>query len=154
MTPHTQVSDFNSPLERADQLLAMTKRLISLVSAEVDALKAKRLDGASTDWDEKERLAHAWRLEVAYIKTNPAALAGIAEDRKQALRESAKQLEEQLEAHARALGAMKTVTEGLVRSIASEIATARSAPAGYGRGGAVNTATKREASGLAVDAKA
>jgi hypothetical protein len=154
MTPNTQSSDFNSPVERADQLLAMTKRLISLVSAEVEALKSKRLDGASNDWDEKERLAHAWRLEVAYIKTNPAALAGIAEDRKQALRESAKQLEEQLEAHARALGAMRTVTEGLVRSIASEIATARSGPTGYGRGGAVNAATKREASGLAVDAKA
>ncbi|MDP3736657.1 MAG: flagellar basal-body protein FlbY [Hyphomonadaceae bacterium] len=147
-------SPHGSPTERADQLLAMTKRLVALVTAEIDALKAKRLDGASADWDEKERLAHAWRLEVAYIKANPSALAGVADDRKQALRDSAKRLEEQLEAHARALVAMKTVTEGLVRSIASEIATVRSGPVGYGRAGTVNTATKREASGLAVDAKA
>jgi hypothetical protein len=154
MTNPSHAPDANSPSERADQLLAMTKRLIALVTAEIDALKAKRLDGASANWDEKERLAHAWRLEVAHIKANPSALAGVAEDRKQALRESAKQLEEQLEAHAHALIAMKTVTEGLVRSIASEIAAVRSAPAGYGRGGAINTATKREASGLAVDAKA
>lgn len=153
MTASTQ-SQHGSSTERADQLLAMTKRLVTLVTAEIEALKAKRLDGASADWDEKERLAHAWRLEVAYIKANPSALAGVSEDRKQALRESAKQLEDQLEAHARALVAMKTVTEGLVRSIASEIATVRSGPVGYGRGGAVNTATKREASGLAVDAKA
>jgi hypothetical protein len=41
-----------------------------------------------------------------------------------------------------------------VRSIASEIASQRSAPAAYGRGGTVNPAGKREASGLTVDAKA
>jgi hypothetical protein len=73
---------------------------------------------------------------------------------RQQLREAASALEEKLEAHARALGAMKTVTEGLVRSIASEIASARSAPAAYGRHGNVNPAAKRDASGLAVDAKA
>ena len=140
--------------DRAEQLLAMTQRLDALVSAEIDAIKARRLDGGSADWDEKERLAHAWRLEVAHLKANPAALAGVGEDLKTRLREAAAGLEQKLEIHARALGAMKTVTEGLVRSIASEIASARSAPAAYGRHGNVNPAAKREASGLAVDAKA
>jgi hypothetical protein len=140
--------------ERADQLLAMTQRLIALVGAEIEALKTKRLDGASADWDEKERLAHAWRLEVAYIKANPGALAGVTEACKAALRDAARELELKVAAHARALDAMKTVTEGLVRSIASEIAAARSAPSGYGRGGTVNPAAKRDASGLTVNAKA
>jgi hypothetical protein len=141
-------------VDRAEQLLAMTQRLIALVSAEIDAIGAKRLDGGSADWDEKERLAHAWRLEVAHIKANPAALAGIGEVLKAQLREAAAILEEKLETHARALGAMKTVTEGLVRSIANEIASARSAPPAYGRHGSVNPAAKRDASGLTVDAKA
>jgi hypothetical protein len=140
--------------DRAEQLLAMTRRLNVLVSSEIDAIKARRLDGASSDWDEKERLAHAWRLEVAQIKANPAALAGIGEDLRIQLREAAAALEDKLEAHALSIGAMKTVTEGLVRSIVNEIASARSAPAAYGRHGNVNPAPKREASGLAVDAKA
>ncbi|HEX5008332.1 MAG TPA: flagellar basal-body protein FlbY [Hyphomonadaceae bacterium] len=140
--------------DRADQLLAMTRRLDVLVSAEVEAINARRLDGGSADWDEKERLAHAWRLEVAHLKANPSALSGIGESLKVQLREAAAGLEKKLETHARALGAMKTVTEGLVRSIASEIASARSAPPAYGRHGNVNPATKREASGLALDAKA
>jgi hypothetical protein len=144
----------NDAADRAEQLLAMTQRLDALVSAEIDAIKARRLDGGSADWDEKERLAHAWRLEVAHLKANPSALAGIGDDLKTRLREAAAGLEQKLEIHARALGAMKTVTEGLVRSIASEIASARSAPVAYGRQGAVNPAAKREASGLAVDAKA
>ena len=141
-------------IDRAEQLLAMTGRLDALVSAEIEAVKARRLDGGSADWDEKERLAHAWRLEVAHLKANPAALAGIGDGLKVQLREAAAGLEQKLASHARALGAMKTVTEGLVRSIASEIASARSAPAAYGRHGGVNPAPKREASGLAVDAKA
>ncbi len=140
--------------ERADQLLAMTRRLIALVTAEIEALKAKRLNGASADWDEKERLAHAWRLEVAYIKANPGALAGVTEESRAGLRDAARELEHKVEAHARALEAMKIVTEGLVRSIASEIASSRSAPAGYGRSGTVSPGAKREASGLTVNAKA
>ena len=143
-----------SPDERADELLAMTRRLATLVAAEIEALKARRLDGANADWDEKERLAHAWRIEVAHIKANPQALAGVAEDRKAALRAAAQDLQDLLDTHARSLAAMKQVTEGLVRSIASEIASVRSAPAAYGRSGTVNQGAKREASGLAVDAKA
>jgi hypothetical protein len=140
--------------DRAEQLLAMTGRLDVLISAEIEAIKARRLDGGSADWHEKERLAHTWRLEVAHIKANPSALAGIGDALKAQLREAAGALEQKLEDHARALNAMKTVTEGLVRSIASEIASARSAPPAYGRHGSVNPGAKREASGLAVDAKA
>jgi len=143
-----------SPDERAEEVLAMTRRLIALVRSEIEALKARKLDGANADWDEKERLAHAWRIEVSHIKANPAALEGISEDRKAALRQAAQDLQDSLEAHACSLSAMKQVTEGLVRSIASEIASQRSAPAAYGRGGTVTPAGKREASGLAVDAKA
>lgn len=143
-----------TPHERSEQLLAMTKRLTALVQAEITALEAHRLDGSSADWDEKERLAHSWRLEVAAIKQNPALLQGVTDDRKADLRSAAKELEDSLEAHARSLSAMKHVTEGLVRSIAAEIASARAAPAGYGRSGGVSQQASKAASGLAVDAKA
>jgi hypothetical protein len=143
-----------TPLERAEQLLTMTKRLTALVLAEITALESRKLDGASADWDEKERIAHAWRLEVASIKANPAALEGVTDDRKAELRSAAKELEESLDRHGRSLAAMKHVTEGLVRSIAAEIASVRAAPAGYGRSGGVSQPASKSASGLAVDAKA
>jgi len=144
----------HNPKERAEQLLAMTTRLVALIGEEIEAVKARRLNSGSADWDEKERLVHAWRLEVSRVKADPTLLAGIQDDLKGALREAARALEQGLEEHARALGAMKTVTEGLVRSIAAEIASVRSAPAAYGRSGTVNGGQRREASGLAVDAKA
>ena len=140
--------------ERATQLLAMTQRLVALVAAEIEVVKARKLSSLSADWDEKERLVHAWRIEVSRVKNEPALLDGISPDLKASLRQAAMEMEQNLEAHAQALMATKTVTEGLVRSIAGEIASSRSAPAGYGRTGAVNAAVRREASGIAVDAKA
>lgn len=141
-------------VDRATQLLAMTQRLVSLVEAEIEALRTRKLQGPSTEWDEKERLVHAWRIEVSKIKAEPTLLAGIPADLKTSLRNAAQALEDGLEAHANALMATKSVTEGLVRSIAAEIASSRSAPAAYGRSGTVNPNTRREASGIAVDAKA
>lgn len=141
-------------VDRATQLLAMTQRLVTLMGEEVEAVKTRKLQGPSAEWDEKERLVHAWRIEVSKVKAEPGLLAGIPNDLKLSLRDAAKALEDGLEAHANALMTTKTVTKGLVRSIAAEIASSRSAPAAYGRSGTVNPNARREASGLAVDAKA
>ncbi len=139
--------------ERAEQLEAMTRRLIGLVTTEASAVQAHRLSAANADWDEKERLVHAWRIEVSRIKADPSLLSGLSQVRKDQLRASSRELETSLEAHAMALAASKSVTEGLVRSIAAEIASVRAAPAGYGRSGA-SAAGNAQASGLAVNAKA
>ena len=140
--------------DRGEQLDVMTRRLIGLVANEITALREHRLSQANADWDEKERLVHAWRLEVARIKANPGLLAGISSVRKASLKESSKALEAALESHAIALAASKTVTEGLVRSIAAEVAAVRSGPAGYGRTGSFSNSTPRQASGVALNAKA
>lgn len=139
--------------ERAEQLDAMTRRLIGLVSSEAEAVQAHRLNAANADWDEKERLVHSWRLEVSRIKADPSLLAGLSQARKESLREASRELDAKLEAHAMALAASKSVTEGLVRTIASEIAAVRAAPAGYGRSGA-SSGQNKQALGIAVNAKA
>lgn len=139
--------------DRAEQLIAVTERLTVLIEAEIVALKARRLNGASADWDEKERLAHAYRLEVAHIKNNPAALAGLDADRKEQLRQATRKFENAVEIHAAALTAMKQVSEGLVRAIAGEVAASRAAPPAYGRSGVISEGAKPDSSGLAVNAR-
>lgn len=145
---------FHTPTDRAGEMLAMTQRLVTLVREEIEAARAHRLSADTAGWDEKERLVHAWRVEVSRIKSEPGLIAGIGPELKEQLRLAARDLEQGLEEHAQTLAAMKTVTEGLVRSIAAEIASTRSAPAGYGRSGAVGGSERREASGLAVNTRA
>ncbi len=140
--------------DRADQLIAVTRRLTGLIDKEIQALKARRLDGASADWDEKERLAHAYRIEVSHLKANPSVLAELDPARRKALRDATLAFETAVESHAHALAAMKTVTEGLVKAIAAEIADARAAPTGYGRSGGLAEGARPESSGIAVNARA
>lgn len=140
--------------DRAQQLLAAMRRLTSLARTEAEALEARRLDASSADFAEKERLAHAYRLEVAQVKANPSLLAGLSVSLREELKRASLELETTLEAHAIALAAAREVTEGLVKAIAGEIASVRSAPAGYGRTGRVDAQESRQASGLAVNAKA
>ena len=52
-------------IDRATQLLAMTQRLVGMIELEIEAMKARRMLGQTADWDEKERLVHAWRIEVS-----------------------------------------------------------------------------------------
>jgi hypothetical protein len=138
--------------ERADQLLALTRRIVEIVTEEVQALRDRRLQGSGATWEEKEKLVHAWRLEVGRIKADPSLIAGIDAGRKAALKEASLALETALEGHAVALGAMKQVTEGLVRSIAAEIAAVRGAPQAYGRTGAASGGGG-DSAGLAINAR-
>ena len=69
--------------DRGEQLDVMTRRLIGLVANEITAVREHRLSQANADWDEKERLVHAWRLEVSRIKADPTLLAGLSAARKE-----------------------------------------------------------------------
>lgn len=140
--------------DRADQLIAITERLSTLVTQEIEAHKENRLNASSQDWAEKEKLAHAYRIEIANIRANPALLAEASQSQKEELKSKVQAFAELTETHADALAASKQVTEGLVRAMTEEVASTRAAPAGYGRAGAVTQPKSSAAnSGIAANLK-
>lgn len=140
--------------QRAEQMTAMAQRILELVEAEVAAMKANQLDGAAMNADEKERLVHSWRLEVDRIRQHPSLLSGADAGLKEKLAQASVRLAETLEAHAAVLAARRSVTEGLVESIAAEVAEAKKAPDGYAANGTARSGGPARAGGVAVDAKA
>lgn len=142
-----------TPHDRADQLLNVTERLTELVRAEIAALKEGRLDASSQDWNEKEKLAHAYRLEMTQIKREPALLAGVSKDQVQRLMKAVETFQQVLDHHAQSIVGMKDVTEGLVRAISEEVAAARAAPSGYGAAGKVAKPKDSSSSGIAANVK-
>jgi hypothetical protein len=141
-------------IDRADQLLAMSARLIRMIREEAAAMKSRALDRSTPAFEEKERLTHAYRLEAAAVRADPGLLAGARADQIEALARSSLELEAALAEHTAALTGMKRVTEGLVRAIAAEIGASRAAPSAYGRSGQVVAGSGREAAGIALNAKA
>jgi hypothetical protein len=120
--------------DRAEQLLLITERLSALAASETRRIEAREpLDAVESE--EKQRLANAYRLELARIKHDPALIESAPPQVLAQLRQSTVALHETLAQHEIALGAVKLVTEGLVQAMAEEVVRQRASDAAYGAGG-------------------
>ncbi len=121
--------------DRVEQLLLLTERLTALVVEETRRIDAREapLDGAEAE--EKQRLANAYRLELARIKDDKALIASAAPMLMAKLRQHTARLQDMLAEHEIALSAVKMITEGMVQAMAEEIARIRGGEAQYGASG-------------------
>lgn len=120
--------------DRVEQLLALTERLTGLLGRETQAFERRKPHEAATTIEETGRLANLYRHESARIRREPALVSGAAPAARVRLMDATVAFEAVLARHERALAAAKTVTEGLVRAVAEEVAEARGSGAGYGPG--------------------
>jgi hypothetical protein len=126
--------------DRVEQLLLMTERLTALAAEDTRRIEARQpLEGAETD--EKNRLANAYRLELARIKQEPSLIEAAPPELLRQLRERTVALHETLAAHELALNAVKVVSEGMVHAMAEEIARQRLSGANYSAQGALQERT-------------
>jgi hypothetical protein len=121
--------------ERVDQLILLTERLTGLVAEQARFFENRRPQDAAIHIEETGRLANLYRHESARIRANAALIAGAPLAQRQRLRRATEAFDAVLARQARAVGAMKTVTEGLVRAIAEEVASSRQKGASYGASG-------------------
>lgn len=119
---------------RAEQLLMMTERLAMLASEDTRRIQARE---PLLDADEKNRLANAYRLELARIKQDHTLIEAAPPALLDRLRRSTITLHETLATHELALNAVKVVSEGLVHALAEEVSRQRDSSANYSKQGAV-----------------
>jgi hypothetical protein len=126
-----------TPAERVEQLIILTERLTGLVAAQAQAFELRRPQDAAALVEETSTLANLYRRESAQIRAWPELIAGAPAAERRKLTRATEAFDAVLARQARALEAAKTVTEGLVRAIAEEVAAQREkgAPEGYGPGG-------------------
>lgn len=128
---------------RARQLLDLTERLTARLSDETKAFEARRPQDAALTMAETQDLANAYRRESAQVKADPSVLAHAPLAARKALIEATKAFEAVLAIHARSVEAARTVSEGLVRTIAAEVAGQRGSPTAYGATGRANAGDGR-----------
>lgn len=123
---------------RVEQLLLMTERLAALAAEDTRRIEAREpLIEAETD--EKNRLANAYRLELARIKQDHALIQAAPPALLDRLRQTTVALHKTLDAHELALNAVKVVSEGLVHAMAEEVVRQRGSGANYSANGALAT---------------
>jgi hypothetical protein len=127
--------------DRVEQMLLMTERLTAIAAEETRRIEAREplLDGPESE--EKQRLANAYRLELARVKQDPSLIQDAPPELMATLRRSTIALHEAMAAHELALNAVKVVSEGLVHAMAEEVARQRGSGAAYSAQGALETRT-------------
>jgi hypothetical protein len=126
--------------DRVDQLIMLTERLTELVTLEAQAFEARRPQDAAAHVEETSRLANLYRHESARVRANPELVAGAPLKQRTVLIRATEAFDAVLARQGRALAAAKTVTEGLVRAIAEEVASQRQQGASYGSDANATTA--------------
>jgi hypothetical protein len=141
--------------DRVDQLVLLTERLTELVAAQAQAFEQGRPQDAAGSIEETSKLANLYRHESAKVRANPQLIAGAPLAARTRLTRATEAFDAVLARQARALNAAKTVTEGLVRAIAEEVAAqrGRAAPEGYGSKGQ-RTAKPADGSAITLNKRA
>lgn len=123
-----------SPAERADALIRLTRRLTELLQRETALFEARRPLETEDFQHEKTRLATLYRREIGAVKEDPSRLEGLPEPVKRMLKDSTETFTRALHANGIAVETLKTLTEGVVRSVAEEAGRNRDSLSGYGPG--------------------
>lgn len=125
------------------RLVLLTERLTGRLEAETAAFAARRPQDVTASLNETQELANQYRRESAQLKANRAMLAAAPASDRMALIRVTETFETVLSIHARAVDAARTISEGLVQTIAHEVSAARALGTGYGATGQAAVADGR-----------
>lgn len=128
----------HNPNDRVDQLVILTERLTDLIAKEATAFENRRPQDAAQYVEETAKLANLYRHESARVRANIALISSADAALRQRLVRATEAFDAVLARQARALNAARTVTEGLVKAVAEEIANQRAPASGYGAGARMN----------------
>lgn len=128
---------------RVRQLIDLTNRLTARLGEESRVFESHRPQDAATALAGTQDLANTYRRESAQLKADPASVAAASVADKTALIQATRAFEAVLTRHARAVEAARIVSEGLVQTIAAEVAGQRGSPSAYGATGRANAGDGR-----------
>lgn len=128
---------------RVQQLIHLTTTLTERLRVERDAFQARRPQDVAHGMAETQELANHYRRESAQVKATPGFLTLITPQERDSLIEATKEFEAVLTEHAQTVEAARHVSEGLVKAIASEVASTRAQGTGYGASGRASTGDSR-----------
>ena len=121
--------------DRVEQLIVLTERLTELIAEDALAFEQRRPRDATRNIEETSQLANIYRHESARVRANPDMVASAPLAQRTRLIRATEAFDAVLARQGRALEAVKTVSEGLVRAIADEVASKRTTGTGYAPGG-------------------
>ncbi|MDB5451953.1 MAG: flbY [Caulobacteraceae bacterium] len=126
--------------ERVEQLIGLTERLTALIGQECQAFEQRRPHDVALTLDETSRLANLYRHESVRVRNNVDLVQAAPLAKRMRLMRATEAFDAVLARHGRALEAAKTITEGIVRAVAEQVADTKATGVGYGSSAAAASA--------------
>jgi hypothetical protein len=115
-----------------EAVIELTEQLTALLADQARAFESHRPQDAAAALPEVQKLTNTYRATSAAVRADPRLLDAAGPAMRRRLLRATEAFESVLQRQGRALAASKTVTEGLVKAIAEEIAARRSVGQAYG----------------------
>lgn len=112
-------------------LSGMLSRLGEILEQENGFLETGNAAAFKTTLNEKTRLIATYNQQVSLIKRNPAAYKAFPKADVEELKATSQAFYGILDRHFRKISTARTVTEGLVKAVADEVAKKKAPPSGY-----------------------
>jgi len=135
--------DAHDGSDRVEQLIILTDRLTAMMVVQCQAFEQRRPQDVAVQMDEMTKLANIYRHESLRIRSSPNLIADAPLEQRTQLMRATEAFDAVLARHGRAVEAARTITEGLVRAIAEEVAAQRPTGAGYGADSAAKAGDAR-----------
>jgi hypothetical protein len=133
------VIDANGQLD-LNAVADLTEKLTALLAAQARAFEEHRPQDAAPGIPEISKLTNIYKAASAAVRAQPKLLEAARPEVRRRLLRSTEAFESVLGRQGRALAASKTVTEGIVKAIADEIAARRNVGRAYGPNAGRSTA--------------
>jgi len=129
------MTDPQTATAAARHLTELTETLTGRLEAETRAFAERRPHDVVASLPITQELANQYRRESAQVKANPAILAAAPSSERIRLVKATERFNTVLAKHAVAVEAARIISEGLVQTIAGEVAASRAMGTGYGASG-------------------
>lgn len=141
------MNQINTPgplLLTPSELLKVIIRLREILEEENILLAENKPEAFSENLGEKTRLVGQYNQQMALIKKNPEQYRAFPKSEIDRLKEASESFYQVLDAHFRKLSTVKTVTEGLVKSVADEVVKKKSPRNGYTASAGIATSSAQK----------
>jgi len=115
-----------------EAMIGLTEKLTEVIAADAKSFEARRPQEVAVRIAETSALSNQYRHDSVRLRAAPQLIEAAPLEQRLRLVRATEAFDAVLARHGRALEAAKTVTEGLVRAIAEEVANQRSPASGYG----------------------
>jgi hypothetical protein len=124
-----------SKTNRLDGLIELSERLAALVARENQLLEERRPREIGGMLEEKADLAATYGKELKVLKSDPKGFGSASPEQLLAFKAATGKLRGMLDANARRLAAVRTVTEGILQAVGVEAARLNQPVNRYGKDG-------------------